>query len=40
MKLITKKVRDKLPPLRAQDNLGRATIAHVKYFTPDANWTW
>lgn len=40
MKLITKKVRDKLPPLRAQDNLGRAAIAHVKYFTPDANWTW
>ena len=26
MKLVTKKVRDKLPPLRAQDDLGQAAI--------------
>jgi len=29
-----------LPPLYAQDKLGDQAIAHVKFFTPDSNWTW
>ncbi len=29
-----------LPPLFAQADLGEEAIAHVKFFTPDANWTW
>ncbi|UCH70501.1 MAG: DUF2958 domain-containing protein [Candidatus Bathyarchaeota archaeon] len=37
MKLLTKRIRKKLPPLYAQD--GRA-VAYIKFFMPDANWTW
>ena len=40
MKLLTKKLRNLLPPLYSQDGKGEATIAHVKFFTPDSNWTW
>jgi len=40
MKLLTKEIRKKLPPLYSQDGKGGKAIAHVKYFTPDANWTW
>ena len=40
MKLLTKEIRKKLPPLYSQDGKGSKAIAHVKYFTPDANWTW
>ena len=29
-----------LPPLGSQDGKGFDAIAQVKYFTPDANWTW
>ena len=29
-----------LPRLYAQENLGEQAIVHVKFFTPDANWTW
>ena len=39
MKLLTKKIRAKLPPLRAQENAADP-IAHVKFFTPDSSWTW
>ena len=40
MKLLTKKIESKLPPLGAQDGKGDDAVAHVKFFTPDANWTW
>jgi len=40
MKLLTKEIRKKLPPLYSQDGKGGKTIAYVKFFTPDNNWTW
>ena len=40
MKLLTKEIRNKLPPLYSQESLGPKAIVHTKLFTPDANWTW
>lgn len=40
MKLLTKKNLKDLPPLYSQEDKGGDAIAHVKFFTPDANWTW
>jgi hypothetical protein len=40
MELMTKAVRKIMPPLGAQDQLGGKAVAHVKFFTPDASWTW
>ena len=40
MKLMTKAIERKLPPLYAQDGLGMDAIAHLKLFTPDSSWTW
>ena len=40
MKLLTEEIKKKLPPLYAQDGKGGKAIVHVKFFTPDANWTW
>ena len=40
MKLLTKENRKQLPKLYSQDDKGGNAIAHVKFFTPDANWTW
>ena len=40
MKLLTEESKKKLPPLYAQDGKGGKAIVHVKFFTPDANWTW
>ena len=40
MKLLTQEIRRKLPPLYAQDGKGGKAIAHVKFFTPDAQWSW
>ena len=39
MKLLTKKLREKIPPLRAQEDAGARAAAYVKFFTPDAQWT-
>jgi hypothetical protein len=33
-------VRALLPQLYAQEKLGEQAIVHVKFFTPDSNWTW
>ena len=38
--LLPQSVRDQLPPLYSQEALGLAALAIVKFFTPDANWTW
>jgi len=39
MKLLTEELRRQLPPLYSQE--GEANpLVHVKFFTPDSNWTW
>jgi hypothetical protein len=40
MKLLTQEVRQKLPPLYAQEDKGGKAIAHLKLFTPDSSLTW
>jgi len=40
MKLLTQAIRRKLPPLGFQEPLGPKAMVHVKFFTPDSNWTW
>ena len=40
MMLLTKANREALPGLYEQDGLGDDAIVHVKFFTPDSNWTW
>ena len=40
MKLLTKEIRKKLPPLYSQEDKGSKAIAHAKFFTPDSSWTW
>lgn len=32
--------REKLPPLYANEAVGLAALALVKFFTPDSDWTW
>lgn len=40
MKLLTKEILKTLPKLYAQDSKGENAIVYVKFFTPDAQWTW
>lgn len=40
MKLLTKELEAKLPPLYSQDGKGYESIALAKFFTPDSNWSW
>jgi len=40
MELLGGAQRALLPPLSNGDNLNLDTIAPLKFFTPDANWTW
>ena len=40
MKLLTKELEAKLPPLYSQDGKGDDAMVIVKFFTPDSNWTW
>ena len=40
MKLLTKAILAKLPPLGGQEKKGLDALAIVKFFTPDAGWTW
>ncbi len=39
MKLLTKEILQKLPALYSQENI-KDPMVWVKFFTPDANWTW
>ncbi len=39
MKLLTKELRDQLPPLYSQEK-EEDPIVYAKFFTPDSNWTW
>ena len=40
LKLLTRELADRLPPLGGQDGLGYDAVAHVKLFSPDSSWTW
>lgn len=40
LNLLPDEVRAKLPPLYTNEQIGFAALAMVKYFTPDAHWTW
>jgi hypothetical protein len=37
--LLPDELRKSLPPLRSQENV-KDPIVHIKFFTPDSNWTW
>ncbi len=39
MELLTKALRQQLPPLYAQEH-ARDPIVCAKFFTPSSNWTW
>lgn len=39
MKLLTKEITSKLPPLYSQENVADPNVV-VKFFTPWSNWTW
>lgn len=40
MKLLTQVIRRNLPALYSQEDKGGKAVVHVKFFTPDSNWTW
>lgn len=40
MGLLPKEMAEQLPALYANEELGLAAQALVKFFTPDSNWTW
>ena len=40
MKLLTKENRNRLPALYSQEGAGDNAIVYLKFFTPDAQWTW
>ena len=41
MKLLTKELEKMLPKLYATENIkAEEKIVHIKYFTPDSNWSW
>jgi hypothetical protein len=39
MKLLTKEILNRLPPLYSQEN-NPDPIVHVKFFDPTGSWTW
>ena len=40
MDLMPEEIRAALPPLYATENDGNQAVVSVKYFTPDAGWSW
>ena len=40
MKLLTKEIRSRIPPLYTNEEIGNEAEIIVKFFTPDSNWTW
>jgi len=40
MKLLTKEIRKKLPPLYSQESLGPKAVVQAKFFTPDSSWSF
>ena len=39
MQLLPDELRTALPPLYSQENVSDPVV-HIKFFTPDASWTW
>ena len=39
MELLPAELRQSLPPLYSQEK-SADPIVHIKFFTPDSNWTW
>lgn len=39
MELLTAELRRTLPPLYAQEK-NNDPVVHIKFFTPDSDWTW
>ena len=39
-KLLTQEIRNQLPKLYANENLGMDAKALARFFTPDGEWTW
>ena len=39
MKLLTAELRARLPALYTQEKI-KDPVVHIKFFTPDSNWTW
>lgn len=40
MPLLPQEIRERLPALYANEELGLMAQALVKFFTPDSDWTW
>jgi len=40
MRLLTREIRERLPPLYAQDDKGGKAVVYLRLFTPDSQWTW
>lgn len=40
MRLLTKEIEAKLPPLNSTEDGGKEVMAMVRFFTPDASWSW
>ncbi len=40
MSLLPPEIREQLPGLYANEEIGLMAQALVKFFTPDSNWTW
>jgi hypothetical protein len=40
MELLPENVREQLPSLYANEEMGLAALALIKFFTPDSTWTW
>jgi len=38
--MLPEAIRKQLPRLYANEALGLAALARVKFFTPDSSWTW
>ena len=38
--LLPENIREQLPDLYANEAIGLAALAKVKFFTPDSYWTW
>ena len=39
MELFPNELRETLPPLYSQEG-AKDALCHIKFFTPDSNWTW
>jgi len=40
MKLLTQEIRNSIPKLGEQEELGKEAVIHVKFFNPTGSWSW